>query len=917
MNKENYQRIKKIFHSICELPPEERAEYLDKECKNDQDLRAAVQELLDSYDSNYLETPILDKAAEVIADRASQFEQDIEHRQVKEGTIIGHYLLVELIGSGGMGSVYRAERIDGELKQKVAIKLIKRGMDTDAVVRRFLDERRVLSVLNHPGIARLLDGGTTDDGRPYFIMEYIEGQPILKYADEQQLSINARLALFKQVCAAVHYAHQHLVIHRDIKPSNILVTNDGASKLLDFGIAKILDPEIAGHSIKSTSPEARIMTPEYASPEQIKGETITTASDVYSLGVLLYELLSGHQPYRFNHRTRLEIERVVCQEQVQKPSGAVNRSESYLPDRGKPEICLTPELVGQARRSSPEKLRRRLAGDLDTIVLKAMHKDPQRRYTSADQFITDIDRHFRGLPVIARNDAITYRMSKFISRHRYGVLAISIIFILSLVSFALIVRQRAAAERQRAAQDLLYAKSVLTFQNTIKDVPGSTAARKEAIEKTLVTLDNLTLESRGDDNLQRGLAAAYQQAGDAQGNPYENNFGDREGANNSYEKALKIREDLAARDPSNVEDRRGLAIINLRICQVNFGMGQRQRALDTCQKGINIAGELYENNQLDLETSRALPNGFRTLGYALSRNGNPQAALDNARKGIALFENLVRAFPDDSQAKHDLLTLNSSMADAMVELRDYPGALKVFENVLLGDQERASKEPMNLGFSMAVASDHMKIGDTHLLAGDSNAAGASFRKMLKITEPAAVDQTNTRAQNMTAIGRVRLGKALVNLGQVYEGLEYLQKAAEFFKSFAEKNPSSPYAQIQMAYTDMQVAVVLAKMDKPTQALEIGNEAREIAEKLVENDPTSVEFRGIKAGMYMMLGDSYVALATSKKQADKQSEYRKEAKNWYQQSYDILKTLKDEGQSTDREYGTPDELLEKIKQCDEM
>ena len=318
-----------------------------------------------------------------------------------------------------MGAVYLAVRADDQYQKQVAIKLIKRGMDTETILRRFRTERQILANLDHPNIAKLLDGGTTEEGLSYFIMDYVDGLPIDMYCDTQKLTTVERLRLFRTVCSAVAYAHQNRVVHRDLKPGNILVTAQGVVKLLDFGVAKLLNPEASSKTTGSTAAALRPMTPEYASPEQVRGSVITPASDIYSLGVLLYELLTGHRPYRVRSLTPQEIEHVICEEAPEKPSMVIGRVEE-APDRDRP---LTPASVSETREGQPEKLRRRLAGDLDTIVLMALRKEPERRYGSVEQFSEDIRRHLEGLPVIARKDAFWYRSAKFIKRNKAAVLA--------------------------------------------------------------------------------------------------------------------------------------------------------------------------------------------------------------------------------------------------------------------------------------------------------------------------------------------------------------------------------------------------------------------------------------------------------------------------------------------------------------
>jgi len=296
-------------------------------------------------------------------------------------------------------------------------------MDTDYILRRFRHERQILASLDHPNIGRLLDGGATDDGLPYLVMEYIEGTRIDEYCDSHKLSILERLKLFRTACAAVHYAHQNLVVHRDIKPSNILVTESGIPKLLDFGIAKLLNPELSAETVEQTASVLRLMTPEYASPEQVKGDPISTASDTYSLGVLLYELLSGRHPYQIKSRLPREIERVICEQEPEKPSAAVSRAAELLASGLTGPITLTPEKVSRARATQPDKLRRLLSGDLDNIVAKALRKEPTRRYPSVEQFSEDVRRYMENLPVTARKDTFTYRAEKFVQRHKTGAVA--------------------------------------------------------------------------------------------------------------------------------------------------------------------------------------------------------------------------------------------------------------------------------------------------------------------------------------------------------------------------------------------------------------------------------------------------------------------------------------------------------------
>jgi eukaryotic-like serine/threonine-protein kinase len=393
MSSERFAKAGELFDSALAMPAENRNAYLKQACADDEMLLAEVQSLLAAHQKaeGFMQKPAFQNV-----DLTSQGDQ------LSAGQQIGAYKIVRQIGRGGMGAVYLAERADQQFKKYAAIKLVKRGMDTDYILRHFRNERQILANFDHPNIARLLDGGSTESGLPYFVMEYVEGKPIDQYCDENKLNITQRLELFQQVCAAVAYAHRNLVIHRDIKPSNILVTTDGVPKLLDFGIAKIL---LSESGEKATTTVFHFMTPEYASPEQAQGLQVTTLSDVYSLGVLMYELLTGHFPYSLENRSAIEILRTITETQPQLPS------------------TITDDL----------KQRRRLRGDLDNIVMMALRKESQRRYQSVDQLSEDINRHLQGLPIAAHKDTIAYRASRFILRNRIAVA----IVVLALVTFAL------------------------------------------------------------------------------------------------------------------------------------------------------------------------------------------------------------------------------------------------------------------------------------------------------------------------------------------------------------------------------------------------------------------------------------------------------------------------------------------------
>jgi serine/threonine protein kinase len=414
MTPDQWRQIEVIFHAAVDRAPDERAAFLDHAGAGDPELRQEVESLL-------AQEGLGTRLAAAVSDAAKSLATATSEDRV--GQRIGPYRVTGIVGQGGMGAVYQAVRDDDQYRKQVAIKLVKRGLDTEFILSRFRHERQILASLEHPHIARLLDGGTTDDGLPYLVMEYIEGRPITDYGSANKLSLTERLKLFRLVCSAVQYAHQNLVVHRDLKPSNILVTPDGTPKLLDFGIAKLLNPDTSPEGMSQTQTALMMLTPDYASPEQVRGEPVTTATDVYSLGVVLYELLTGQRPHHFKSYSPVEIERVITQSEPERPSVAV----SGIREQGSGVRDTTDD-----GRRTRDRLARQLRGDLDNIVLMALRKEPERRYSSVEQLSEDIRRHLDGRPVIARKDTVGYRAGKFIQRHKLGLAAVALV-ILSLV----------------------------------------------------------------------------------------------------------------------------------------------------------------------------------------------------------------------------------------------------------------------------------------------------------------------------------------------------------------------------------------------------------------------------------------------------------------------------------------------------
>jgi eukaryotic-like serine/threonine-protein kinase len=431
---DRWREIDLVFAEALDRPPAERKAFLDEACAGDAELRTAVERLLlaDEQSDTFLEQPVGDLLGLL--------------PEVEAGERLGPYRLLRRLGAGGMGTVYLARREDEHYQQDVALKILRSGLQGTEAVHRFLAERQILARLEHPNIARLYDGGSTPDGRPYLVMELVEGLPVDEYCNRHQLTVDQRLDLFRRICSAVQYAHQNLLVHRDLKPGNILVTEAGEPKLLDFGIAKRLEPGSATQP-DLTQTGSRMMTPSYASPEQVRGEAITTASDVYSLGVVLYGLLAGRLPYRVESGLAHEIERAICEAEPERPSAALFRA-------GEPPA----EEIARSRATRPQALRRRLQGDLDNIALMALRKEPSRRYGSVAQLSRDLENHLHSLPVVARPDTLPYRTRKFVRRHRVGVSAAALVVLLvaAFIVSLIVQGRRIARERDKAQYSLSF-----------------------------------------------------------------------------------------------------------------------------------------------------------------------------------------------------------------------------------------------------------------------------------------------------------------------------------------------------------------------------------------------------------------------------------------------------------------------------
>jgi serine/threonine-protein kinase len=445
--------IEEIFDAALDVTAERRATWLEARCGDDESLRQEVELLLAAHDQKggLLDAPAAGNLAALLPDAT-------------RGRRIGPYRVLRELGRGGMGVVYLAERDDGQFRRRVAVKVLRASQDADELHKRFLAERQILASLNHPHIAQLLDGGVSDGQLPYLVIEYVDGLPITEYCDRQRLDVRARLTLFREVCAAVCHAHQNLILHRDLKPGNVLVTGDGHVKLLDFGIAKLLNPSLSGVEQPVTRTAFRLMTPAYASPEQMRGDSLTTASDVYALGLLLYELLAGRPAHRITTDSPREVYEVVCERDPQRPSDSVTNGALGA------DAPRASELAA-ARGTTPERLRRQLRGDLDAIVAMALRKEPGRRHATPELLAADIGRYLDGLPVLAQRGSRWYRFEKFVRRHR-GAAAFAVTSALLLIAAAGVALRLAAVatrERDRGAAALTQTRRALQESEAVTD----------------------------------------------------------------------------------------------------------------------------------------------------------------------------------------------------------------------------------------------------------------------------------------------------------------------------------------------------------------------------------------------------------------------------------------------------------------
>jgi tetratricopeptide (TPR) repeat protein/tRNA A-37 threonylcarbamoyl transferase component Bud32 len=776
---DRWEQIETLFQAGADLSPAQREEFLDQQCQNDPQLREEVLSLW-RHDTGD-EPPLLDainaSAASVLNDDPPVLPE------------LGPYRIEREIGRGGMAVVYLAVRADGEFQKRVAVKLIKRGMDTASVIERLRRERRILAALEHPSIAHLLDGGTTPDGRPWIAMEYIEGLPINRFCDEHHLTVEERCLLIGQVCDAVAYAHRHLVVHRDLKPTNILIGADGNPKLLDFGIAKLLGEGEAEGNEPLTRGSMPPLTPEYASPEQMQGAPVTTASDVYSLGVVLHELLTGERPCR---STDME---------PRKPS---------------------------ALEALPARARRRLAGDLDNIVLMALRKDVSRRYGSAEQLAEDLRRHLQGLPVHARRDTLLYRGGKFLRRNRMAVAA-GFLLAASVITGTVIDVRQAHATRERFDQFRGFARTVLVdLHAQLSDIPGTAKARQALVTYVDDYLKRVAAQHAGDDAaLATEFATTYLRLGEMQGATPE--------ALASFENGRRLLEGK----PLSPTDSLVLARLRVREGSTLLDLGRTQEAVENLTAASRLAGSLGQTAYPEPELVQAFAN------WRLARLHRMQYRLreaeEQARAAITIGEEVLGRGFRTKEVYQILTGARNVLGAAQRRNGHWREGMATYQKVLADTEQRAQAEPGSASLQRELARSHQILGDmvVRTPGHDENEVRHHVRSAIAIAERlATLDPGDKTAQGELAQYLSSGAETLHQPEDSKEALGYLRRALPILEMLLKSEPSNNDLRLYAALTEANLGEFNGHALSQAQSILWLRRGMADLIKLVESDQTN-------------------------------------------------------------------------------
>lgn len=626
----DWQRVKVLFALAAETPLAERAALLARETAGDDALLREVESLLRSHEAP---GDFLDAIPGAL--RAEALEGSDTGLV---GERVGAYRIVERIGTGGMGDVFKAVRDDDQYRAEVAIKLVRTDQRNPLAGQRFRTERQILAQLDHRNIARLLDGGTTTSGLPYVVMELVNGEPIDRYCEAQGMATRERVQLFLQVCAAVSFAHQHLIVHRDLKPSNILVTADASVKLLDFGIAKLLEPDPAtGTGADETLTQFRAMTLEYASPEQVGGASVTVASDVYSLGVVLYRLLTGQSPYRSTGGDAARVAEILGETTPTRPSTAATLQRSDVD------------------------------ADLDSILLMALRKEPQLRYGSVEQFAADLRHYLAGQPVVARRGTTAYRVGKYMRRNKVPLAAAALVVVALTAGLGFSIREARIAEQQRATAQRHFdsvrklANKLFEFHDAIAKLPGATAAREQLVQTSLEYLDALSRESTTDHTLQEELGIAYRKVGDIQGEAQASNTGNPTAAIESYRKSAAVLGTAFAAQPGNHHVGSELAISELKLAMAQMYATGAKSSMEAFARAIPLMEANQQGIADEFERNELVADAHWGDAVSRSLSGDQAGAMAATKRMLDSTEAFARQHPGEVRA---LTTVSGAYGNA-------------------------------------------------------------------------------------------------------------------------------------------------------------------------------------------------------------------------------------------------------------
>lgn len=755
MDPATWTEIKDIFAAALAAPPPDREKLLDERCAGRAALRIEVAALLSSHElaSSFMEKPAVASAAWLL---------DSPPRAV-EGHRVGPFRLAARLGAGGMGIVYRAERVDGGFDQQVAIKIIDSTLHDAEALSRFRIERQILASLTHPNIVSFIDGGLTDGGQAFLVMELVDGVRVNEFCRDRRLALDARLQLVEEICRAVQYAHQHGVVHRDLKPGNILVTAEGVPKVLDFGVSKLVSAN--GEGDATATGLLRPLTPDYASPEQLRGLPVTTSSDIYALGVLLYELVAGHRPYETSGQTLDRVLEIVTTQDPPKPSLTLDRAPEPLPYE-----------AGRVR------------GDLDAIVMKAMRKDPAQRYGSPQELSSDLARYRASEPVVAREPSFAYLLRKAVRRHRAAAFAaaVSAVALIAALGISLWQTRRTAIARDRAEarfSDARQLANALIFKvhDGIAPLPGATPVRKMIVAEALTYLERLSQDPSVDDGLRLELASAYQRIGDVQGNPGGANLGDRKGALASYDRAAALLAPLVSKPSADRTLVYRMAMVELDQADTLNAVGDKARAVEVVRSALARADGLERGRPGDHQARSLLARGHFSLAVL---TGAPDA-LPHWKKSAELYEGLLAEQPDSAERQRNVALASKYLGAQYQFAGDLAAARTHYARALELDERRLAAQPLSRNAMFDVAIDIGNVAGIDQSMGRLTEAAAGFERSLALRQKlSALDPQDISARSRVAYMHNRLASFYFAVKRYSDSLSNARKAVEIMEPLA-------------------------------------------------------------------------------------------------------------------------------------